>query len=156
MKKAKAQKRTRERYEDIAEQEQKRPPNSASARSLAILAAVSASQGSVSSVELSEQLGLSNATVHRLMQLLERLGYLQREPGSKRFIVGQRQTEVAITTLINSPQHAARHRILRALVDEVQETCNITTCKSTMLLQTPFGGKALTRLVAISLFRRMV
>jgi len=103
------------------------PASSATARSLAILHAVSATEGSVSAVELAPVLGLPKPTVHRLMQVLEYVGYLQREPGSKRFIVGPMQTEMAVDTLINSPQRSIRHHILRALVDELQETCNIAT-----------------------------
>jgi IclR family transcriptional regulator, acetate operon repressor len=99
---------------------------SATARSLAILSAVSESVESVSAVELASKLGLSKATVHRLMQLLESLGYLQREPGSKRFILGSRANQMALATMMNSPHRAVRHAILRSLVDEVQETCNIT------------------------------
>jgi DNA-binding IclR family transcriptional regulator len=101
------------------------PASSAAARSLAILHAVSSTEGSVSAVDLAPRLGLPKPTVHRLMQVLEYVGYLQREPGGKRFIVGPMQTEMALDTLINSPQRAVRHNILRALVDELHETCNI-------------------------------
>lgn len=99
---------------------------SASARALAILEAVSETGKPVSAIELSPQLSLPKATVHRLMQLLEELGYLQREPGSKRFIVGDRLTRLSLETLINMPRKAERHAILQSLVDEVQETCNVT------------------------------
>ncbi len=112
-------------YQEFGEAE-RGPATSAAARALAILRAVSATEGSVSAVDLAPKLGLPKPTVHRLMQVLEYVGYLQREPGSKRFIVGPMQTEMAVETLINSPQRAVRHNILRALVDEVQETCNIT------------------------------
>lgn len=102
------------------------PATSATARALAILHAVCSTEGSVSANDLSPKLGLPKPTVHRLMQVLEYVGYLQREPGSKRFIVGPLQTEMAVETLIHSPQRAVRQSILRALVDEVKETCNIT------------------------------
>jgi IclR family transcriptional regulator, acetate operon repressor len=126
MKKTLPAKRKKDRYDELADQDEKQPANSATARSLSILADVCSSESAVSAIELAAKLGLPKATVHRLMQLLERLGYLQREPGSKRFIVGARQSEMAIATLSNSPQRAVRHAILRSLADEVQETCNIT------------------------------
>lgn len=100
--------------------------HSAAGRALAVLQSVSASDGAVSAVELFPDLGIPKPTIHRLMLLLESLGFLEREPGSKRFIAGRELTRMAVDTLINSPQRAIRHSILQALVDEVQETCNVT------------------------------
>jgi IclR family acetate operon transcriptional repressor len=120
------QKKGYDQYHEFGDGE-RGPATSATARALAILHAISSTDGSVSAVELSPKLGLPKPTVHRLMQVLEYIGYLQREPGSKRFILGNMQTEMALQTLINSPQRALRHTILRSLVDEVRETCNITT-----------------------------
>lgn len=104
------------------------PPasSSASARSLAILEAVSRMGKPVSAIELSPALGLPKATVHRMLLLLEELGFLQREPGTRRFIVGDRLTKLSLEALINMPRKAERHTILQRLVDEVQETCNVT------------------------------
>ena len=96
------------------------------ARMLAVLEAVAASDGPVSAIDLADQLDLPRATVHRQAVALERLGYLCREPGSKRFIVGYRQQRLALDTLIHSSLRGARHAILQALVDEVGETCNVT------------------------------
>ena len=96
------------------------------ARMLAILEAVAAFDGPVGAIDLAERLELPRATVHRLAVALERLGYLCREPGSKRFIVGYRQQRLALDTLIHSSVRGARHAILQALVDEVGETCNVT------------------------------
>lgn len=99
---------------------------SAAARALAILEVISRSGEPVSAVELSPRLGLPKPTVHRQMLLLEALNFLQREPGTKRFIAGDRLTQMSLETLINTPKKAERHAILQALVEEVQETCNVT------------------------------
>jgi DNA-binding IclR family transcriptional regulator len=99
---------------------------SATARSLAILRAISTSAKPVSSLDLSPELGLPKATVHRLMQGLEELGYLEREPGGSRFIAGPQLATLALDAFIHAPQRAVRHRILQSLVDETNETCNIT------------------------------
>jgi IclR family transcriptional regulator, acetate operon repressor len=99
---------------------------SASARSLAILEAVSRSEGPVSAIEIGPKVGLPRATVHRLMLVLERIGYLQREPGSRRWIIGDRLLRLSVEALRNSPKKGERHAVLQALVDEVQETCNVT------------------------------
>ncbi len=99
---------------------------SAAGRALTILAAVASCADPVSAIDLAERLELPMPTVHRLMQLLEALGYLEREPGGKRFVTGHRLIDVACEALINSPYRSHRHTILQRLVDEVQETCNIT------------------------------
>jgi IclR family transcriptional regulator, acetate operon repressor len=99
---------------------------SASARSLAILEAVSRSEVPVSAIEIGPKVGLPRATAHRLMLVLERVGFLQREPGSRRWIVGDRLLRLSVDALRNSPKKAERHAILQALVEEVQETCNVT------------------------------
>lgn len=99
---------------------------SAAARALAILETVARMPEPVSAVELSPKLDLPKATVHRLMLLLEDIGFLQREPGSKRFVVGHRCVTMSLETLINAPNKAERHAVLQALVDEIQETCNLT------------------------------
>jgi DNA-binding IclR family transcriptional regulator len=101
--------------------------HSAAGRALAVLQLVGATDGAVSAVDLYPALKFPKPTIHRLMLQLEALGFLEREPGSKRFIAGQALTRMSVTTLINSPARGIRHAILQSVVDEVQETCNITT-----------------------------
>jgi len=103
-------------------------------RALAILQAISATDIPLSAVDLFPMLGFPKPTIHRLMLQLEELGFLGREPGSKRFIAGPALTQMAIDTLIFSPKRAVRHAILQALVDEVQETCNVTTLSGTEIV----------------------
>lgn len=99
---------------------------SAAARALTILEMVARADEPVASADLAPKLGLPKATAHRLAALLEHLGFLQREPGTKRFIVGPKLTMMALDALIHSPRRGERHAILRALVEEVGETCNVT------------------------------
>jgi IclR family transcriptional regulator, acetate operon repressor len=100
--------------------------SSAAARALAILETVSRSNEPVSAVDLGPRLGLPRATVHRQMLLLEQINFLQREPGTKRFIAGERLEQMSLEALINTPKKSERHAVLQGLVDEVQETCNVT------------------------------
>lgn len=106
--------------------EQAALPESPAARMLAILEAASEFAEPFGAIDLVPRLGLPRATVHRLAVTLERLGYLHREPGSKRFTIGFRQQRLAINSLINSSTRGARHSILQALVRDVGETCNVT------------------------------
>lgn len=101
--------------------------DSAAGRALAILTSVAKAEEPQAATDLSPKLGLPKTTVHRLALLLEELGFLQREPGTKRFTVGPKLESLALDTLIHSAYRAERHAILQALVDEVGETCNITT-----------------------------
>lgn len=80
----------------------------------------------ISSAFLAEELDLSKATVHRIAQQLEEEGLLQRGPGGKRFTGGKRLRRLAMATLSNSVLSAHRTAILRALSNEVGETCNLT------------------------------
>lgn len=96
------------------------------ARPLAILEAVAESDEPVAAADLAPKLHLPRATVHRLCVVLERLGFLQRELGSKRFVVGYRQEQLAINSLINSSHRGARHAVLQTLAREVGETVNVT------------------------------
>jgi DNA-binding IclR family transcriptional regulator len=106
-----------------ARHEKRRIPTAAAARAMAILHAASASDHGQSAADLAHGLRLPVATVKRLLEVLEHAGYMQREPGGKRFIAGHKLTEMAIVTLVNSPQREARRSILRALADEIQQSC---------------------------------
>lgn len=99
---------------------------SAAARALVILENVAKSDVPVSTAELSAKLGLPNPTVHRLLILLEEMGFLQRELGGRRFIAGHRQIAMSIEALLNTPMKAEWRALLRRLVDDVRETCNLT------------------------------
>lgn len=104
------------------------PPESTSpgARLLTVLEAVAGFEEPVAAADIVPKVGLPKPTVHRLCTVLERLGFLQREPGSKRFVVGYRQEQLALNSLINSANRAARHAVLESLAKEVGETVNIT------------------------------
>jgi DNA-binding IclR family transcriptional regulator len=74
---------------------------------------------------LVEQTGLPKPTVHRMLQHLEQAGLLRRE-GARHYAVGVRLRRLAENLLLNDSLHEARHAVLRHLVDEVGESCNIT------------------------------
>lgn len=99
---------------------------SAAARALVILENVARSDVPVSTAELSTKLGLPNPTVHRVLILLEEMGFLQRELGGRRFIAGHRQIAMSIEALLNTPMKTEWRALLRRLVDDTKETCNFT------------------------------
>lgn len=75
--------------------------------------------------EIHHQIGLPKATVHRLFNTLEEEGFLQRDIDGKSYSPGGRMRRLALETLSSVRIRNARLAVLRALVNEIGETCNI-------------------------------
>ena len=95
-------------------------------RLVALLELIAAKPEHVSLQRLVAETGLPKPTLHRMLQSLEGAGLLQREGDSRRYGTGVRLRRLAENLLLNDSQHGARHAVLRHLVDEVGESCNIT------------------------------
>ena len=94
--------------------------DSPSARILAVLAAV-ARLHAVSVSTLAERLELPIATTHRICSELERLGYLQRVPGTRLWTVAHRLVGLAANTLTAAVDSLTTNAILRELTEKVGE-----------------------------------
>jgi DNA-binding IclR family transcriptional regulator len=94
-------------------------------KALKILEAVVRDGHPVSIAELSAMLHLSKPTAHRIGTVLEGLGYLEREPGSRRFVEGKRLVHLALKALQAAAGRGPRHGILKVLSEEIGETCNL-------------------------------
>ena len=97
------------------------------ARSFAILEHVAASHNPVDVLDIIASLKLPKATAYRLVDWFVGHGYLAREPGRKRLIVGPRLTNLAFGVLSASMRNDAPHLVLQRLVRTLNETCNIGT-----------------------------
>lgn len=75
---------------------------------------------------LVEETGLPKPTLHRMLQQLEGAGLLQREGDGRHYSTGVRLRRLAENLMLNDTFHGARHAVLRRLVEEVGESCNIT------------------------------
>ncbi|MCB1755664.1 MAG: IclR family transcriptional regulator [Gammaproteobacteria bacterium] len=95
-------------------------------RGLIVLEKVIEAGRPISGSELIEQLELPKPTVNRILQQLEESGLLLREPGNRRYMPGLRARQMAIGVMTNSAVGAPRHAILKALSEEIGETCNCT------------------------------
>lgn len=84
----------------------------------------------VSLGSLVEELDLPKPTVHRMLSQLESDGLLMRQPDGRHYGTGARLREFAETLMLNTVQHGARRAVLRHLVQETGETCNITALSS--------------------------
>lgn len=72
--------------------------------------------------ELASALGLPKATTHRITAQLERLGYLQREPGSRFLVVAPRLVRLGLALVGTSTRTGVRHEILRELARRIGES----------------------------------
>jgi IclR family transcriptional regulator, acetate operon repressor len=75
---------------------------------------------------LVDETGLPKPTLHRMLQGLESAGLLQRESDGRHYSTGVRLRRLAENLMLNSTYHGARHAVLRHLVEELGESCNIT------------------------------
>ncbi|WP_033291727.1 IclR family transcriptional regulator [Amycolatopsis jejuensis] len=96
-------------------------------RLFALLELIAASDHQVSLPALVAETGLPKPTLHRMLQQLESAGLLLREPGGRSYTTGARLHRLAERLLLNDSRNGGRHVILRHLVDELGESCNITT-----------------------------
>ncbi len=102
-----------------------RVPSSATDRSFAILEFVAAAGRPLSASEIGEALSLPKPSAYRLLESLERSGFVARHGAARRVSTGPRLTDLAFNVLKSSLRHAPRRQVLDALVKEVGETCNM-------------------------------
>jgi DNA-binding IclR family transcriptional regulator len=95
-------------------------------RLIALLEVIAARDQLFSLQALVEETGLPKPTLHRMLQQLEAAGLLQRESDGRHYSTGVRLRRLAENLLFNNTYHGARHTVLRHLVEEVGESCNIT------------------------------
>jgi len=99
----------------------------ATARSFAILEHVAGARTPVDVLDIISSLKLPKATAYRLVDWFVTQGYLAREPGRRRLIVGPKLTNLAFGALSSSMRHDTPHVVLQRLVHTLNETCNIGT-----------------------------
>ena len=78
--------------------------------------------------------GLPKPTLHRMLQQLEAAGLLQRQVDGRHYSVGVRLRRLAESLMLNDSYHGARRMVLRAVVQELGESCNITALAGSEVL----------------------
>ncbi|MDR3452485.1 MAG: IclR family transcriptional regulator [Rhodoferax sp.] len=96
-------------------------------RLFALLEVIAARDQHHSLQSLVEETGLPKATLHRMLQQLESAELLQRESDNRHYGIGTRLRRLAENLLLNDSHRGARHSVLKKLVEEVGESCNITS-----------------------------
>ncbi len=105
----------------------KTAPRDMVSRVLAALEYVAHAREPVTAASLSAEVGIPRASAYRIFARFERDRVLVPEPAGRGYAMGKRLGELGVALLVNSSQHGARDRVLRRLVDEIGETCNLTT-----------------------------
>lgn len=95
-------------------------------RLFALLEVVASKDQFFSLQGLAEETNIPKPTLHRMLQQLESAGLLERGGDSRQYGTGVRLRKLAENLLLNDTFHGARHGVLRALVNEVGESCNLT------------------------------
>lgn len=101
-------------------------PESTSLRAFSVLEYVARAGVPVSLDDATHACNLPKPTVFRILAMLQEAYLLQREPLSKRYIVGARLSALAIDVMQHSTLRAQCHTVLQELVDEIGESCNLT------------------------------
>ncbi len=103
-------------------------------RLFALLEAIASKDRFFTLQSLVEETGLPKPTLHRMLQQLEGAGILQRDGDGRQYGTGIRFRRLAESVLLNNTTHGARRAVLRQLVQEVGESCNITALSGSEVL----------------------
>jgi IclR family acetate operon transcriptional repressor len=95
-------------------------------RLIALLELIASKDAFVSLQSLVEETGMPKPTLHRMLQQLEGAGLLIRQSDGRPYGTGARLRRLAENLLLNATQHGARHAVLRDLVAQIGESCNVT------------------------------
>ncbi|MFK7877219.1 MAG: IclR family transcriptional regulator [Paracoccaceae bacterium] len=94
-------------------------------RLLYLLEEVAQAGAPVAASTLCEALDLPKPTVHRLLTTAETTGFLQRDVDGRSYGPGRRMRRLSINTLSSQRVRTERLRIMKALAEDVGETCNL-------------------------------
>lgn len=100
---------------------------------LSLLEIVAAMERPGTLAELAISIGIPKPTAHRWLGSLEAAGLLQRTLDGRRYELGARASQLALSILSNNPGGSIRHEILRGVVQDVGEACNLTILDGTQV-----------------------
>jgi IclR family acetate operon transcriptional repressor len=108
--------------------------NAAALRAFRILETLSKSSRPLSLAEIVDQLELPKQTIHRILKQMLDSWLITRSPGSRNYACSSRVNHFALNVMLNSGATASRSAILRDLVEQIGETCNITMLSGTEIV----------------------
>jgi DNA-binding IclR family transcriptional regulator len=99
--------------------------SSSTLKALAVLETFIQAGRPVTLAELMQATRLPKPTLYRTLALFEEGGYVRREPAGRAYAVGPRLSALGLAILTHDSVGTLRHAVLRQLVDDVGETCNL-------------------------------
>jgi IclR family acetate operon transcriptional repressor len=106
--------------------------------------------------ELMQATELPKPTLYRTLALFEEAGILSREPGGRAYMIGDRLSRFGLEILRNDAAASERRMVLRRVVSDIQESCNLAVLYKGALiyldrieanwplrLQVPVGGASM-------------
>lgn len=93
-------------------------------KALRVLEEIVDGSSPASVAQIATTLNFSKPTTHRIASFLEESGFLEREPGGRRFIESQRLIDLALKIILAAAQRPNRRSILNWVVEQTGETCN--------------------------------
>jgi len=88
---------------------------------------IAVQENPVSLDTISQATRIPKGTAHRLVSGLVRIGFLACDARPKNYSVGPRLAALGLAAQMHSSVRGERHAVLKALVDQIGETCNMTT-----------------------------
>ena len=107
---------------------------SSTLKAFAVLEVLVRARRAVTLSELMQATELPKPTLHRTLALFEEAGFLAREPGGRAYIVGERLSRFALDVLRSDATAAERRTILRSVVSEIAESCNLAVLQKGALI----------------------
>lgn len=103
-------------------------------RLFSLLELIAEQDQSFSLQDLVDRTDLPKPTVHRMLQQLESSDMLTRDLDGRHYCVGGRLRRLAENLLFNDTKYGARHAVLKALGNELGESCNLTALSGNEVL----------------------
>jgi IclR family transcriptional regulator, acetate operon repressor len=107
---------------------------SSTLKAFAVLEVLVHARRAVTLSELMQATELPKPTLHRTLSLFEEAGFLAREPGGRAYIVGERLSRFALDVLRSDAAAAERRTVLRRVVGEIAESCNLAVLQKGVLI----------------------
>lgn len=94
-------------------------------KALAVLEMITSQSQAIGLPDLAARLQMPRQTAHRILRQLEEEHLIIRDPTRDRFIVGPRLSRLATAALFSENHNLPTRAILRQLVADIGESCNI-------------------------------
>src|SRR5262245_49028934 len=99
-------------------------------KALRLLAHIARCKEAVALAELTRTLGLPKPTAYRLVRTLESVGFVQRDPLTRRYLVGSLFEDIALSALRYGAGHAMRRLLMDQLAHRLGARINLVVLRS--------------------------